>query len=170
MSIKLLIKIKFFQNLNDYCKKMDFSFWVAAFAIKHKLALNFGANISREFYSLLSKLEKNEMILELLDSPISVDAELLFLGEGVSYSYFGENININESLYSRMSRVQKFIQEILNNEVIEGLSIDIDAENTFDSQDFEKITIKVDEFVDTMVKLFEKNKQMTPTVRINFKK
>ena len=169
MSIKSLAKIICTKNLISMSNKMEFAFWLSSISIKYKLGLNVGANVSPEFYDSLGKLKENEIIIELLDSPISVNVELLFLGDGMAYSICDEKMNTSEPLLSRMNRVQNFFEELLDNKNIKSVSVDIDAENTFDYQEFDKMDIKISDFANTMVELFKKEDQWTPTVRIKFK-
>ncbi len=168
MSIKSLVRIDCTDNLSNIPTKMDFSFRLVSLGLKYKLGLDIGSNMSPKFYNLLKDAQQNEIIIELLDSPVSADADILFLGDGITLTLFGSKIDTSESLFSRMTRLQCFFKELLGNENVKGISVDIDALNTFDGQEFDKLDIKVSDFANTMVELFKKHDQWTPTVRINF--
>ncbi|MFH1461433.1 MAG: hypothetical protein ABIF12_00585 [bacterium] len=168
MSIKVLFKVLLKEDFLGLDKKIDLSFYFLSLAVKFRLGINLGGNIARVFWVKLEDLDKNVIIGELLDNPIDVNAENLFSGD-LPIDQEKKHLNlVYESLFSRMSRVQNFFQMILNDENISSISVDIDALNTFDYQDFKKITINTDQFVNTMIRLFEDNDQETPTVRINF--
>jgi len=170
MSIKILVKIELNEKYVGYDEIIDLSFFITELGVKYRIGSNFGGNIATVFSKILQDLKKNEVIFEITDDPMEINAENLFSGncdiaQGEEYIKL-----VYESLLSRMTRVQKFFEELLNNKNIKNIAVDIDALNTFDYQEFEKIKIKVSEFADRMVELFARHNQMTPTVRVYFVK
>ena len=168
MSTKVLIKLELMDDFIDLNKQIKISFDILSKALACGIALNFNSNIDSKFYELLKNIKKNEIMIELLDSPISIESDVLFLGDKVSYVFYGEKIDTSESLLSRMLRVQHFCELIFQTNKIKNIVMDIDALNTFDYQDFEKIEIKLSDFADKMVDLFAQHNQMTPTIRVYF--
>ncbi len=168
MSTAILVKIILKRDFIELDRKIDLSFNITGLGVKYKIGTNFGGNIAKNFSEILQNLNENEVLFELTDDPMDINAEALFLGDGISLTVCGYEVDTSESLLSRMTRVQKFFEEILANENVSGASIDIDALNTFDYQEFDKLDIKVSDFANTMVELFKKEEQWTPTVRINF--
>ena len=168
MSTKALVRLELVNEKITLKERIDFSFKITELGAKNKIGTSFGGNIATAFLDKIQKSGTNEIFFELTDDPIDVNAEVLFLGDGVRYFDCGKEIDTSKSLLSRMKRVQKFFEELLDNEDVKTLSVDIDALNTFDYQEFEVLNIKASDFANTMVKLFGENKQITPTVRINF--
>jgi len=168
MSTKILVRIELSDKYISLNKKIELSFFITGLGVKYTIGTNFGGNISGVFSDILKNLKNNEIIFELTDDPMDVNADILFLGDGVNY-FMGERmVDTSESLYLRMKRVQSFFEELSNKKNIKSISVDIDALDTFDYQEFEKIKMKVSEFVDRMVELFKQNDQITPTVRVYF--
>ncbi|KKP24383.1 MAG: hypothetical protein SZ59_C0002G0229 [candidate division TM6 bacterium GW2011_GWF2_28_16] len=168
MSIKILTKIIFSNNFVNLDQEINFAFYITKIGIQNKIGINCGGNIAKNFSDILKNSTQDEFIFEITDDPMDINSENLFSGDCPIDNSTEHVALVYESLESRMNRVQNFIQELLNNKDIKNISMDIDALNTFDYQEFETINIKVQDFTKTMIDLFEKHNQFTPTVRINF--
>ncbi|MBU4270174.1 hypothetical protein KJ644_01695 [Candidatus Dependentiae bacterium] len=168
MSIKILVKIELTEKNIILDEIIDLSFFITGLGIKYRIGTNFGGNIAPVFSKISQGLKKNEMIFEITDDPMDINAENLFSGD-CDISQGEEHIKlVYESLFSRMSRVQEFLENLLNNKKIKKLIVNVNALDTFDYQKFDKIEITVSEFTSKMVELFAQHNQMTPTVRIYF--
>ena len=170
MYTSVLVTVELFDKNISLDEKINLSFEITEIGIKNKIGTNFGGNIAKMFGCRDKNLKNNELLFELTDCPMDTQAVDLFSGDCPIDKNEKHVALVYESLFSRMNRVQKFFEELLNNKNIKSVSVDIDAENTFDYQEFEKIKIKVSEFADSMIELFEKNNRFTPTVRISFDK
>ncbi|MCG2755921.1 hypothetical protein L6269_00300 [Candidatus Dependentiae bacterium] len=170
MYTSILVKIEFIDKNIDLDKKIELSFEITNIGVKYKIGTNLGGNIAKPFIPVLQKLKNYELIFELTDCPMDTQTVDLFSGDCPTDNSEKHVALVYESLFSRMDRVQRFFEELLDNKNIKNVIVDIDAENTFDYQEFDKIRIKVSKFRDKMIELFEENNQFTPTIRIIFEK
>jgi hypothetical protein len=131
-------------------------------AIQNAFYISLGIEIFSGFTKKFANLP-GKILFELNDDPMDPNAECLFMGEGITSPSPG-NI-CEESLAKRMSRVQNFLVELLQSDLIHQITLNI---NFIDmgEDDFEIIEINVEDFAKTMLALYEKNENWTPVVRI----
>ena len=111
------------------------------------------------------------MLIELTDDPMDINAEDLFSGNCEIDKSSSHIVLVYESLFSRMTRIQSFFEELLKNKLIKNIILDIDALETNNEQNVsETIHLNIGEFCSLMIKLYKKENQFTPTVRIFFEK
>ncbi len=171
MSIKALVRLKLNNENINLDEKIDFSFEITGLAVKHKIGTNFGGNISSAFSDLLKSLKKDEILFELTDDPMDINAENLLSGECEIDTSTIHVALVYESLSSRMTRIQSFFEELLKNKLIKDITLDIDALETNNEYNvFETINLTIGEFCSKMLELYKKENQITPTVRIHLKK
>lgn len=166
MTTLSLMKIKldnYNYNYNYESKKeIDFAFKLVSIANKNRIGIKIAGNIWHGFRLRLDNtIGKNELLAELLDNPIVNYTEELFLGKG------GKNYN------QRMNRILNFLEGILNFKNVLKITLDIDAYDTEAEAIREKLPVynlKVNDFVNFMSELYDKNGQCIPTVRLVFTK
>lgn len=100
---------------------------------------------------------------------MDVNAECLFVGDGIGVYSEDLRVNTEESLSSRMLRVQKFLIELLELNDVKKITLDINALD-MDEDDFEIIEINAQDFCNTMINLYNQNDNWTPIVRLMLNK
>lgn len=145
-------------------QRTEIAFWMTKEAINNKIGINLGANVFCGWLDA-NKFDQNEVRFEITDDPLDINAEVLFLGDGIKYSVCDHEVDTSESLLSRMNRVQSFIEKLLQHplarKVILGIS-DEGGENDYD----EELECKVQDFSTTMIDLYKKSENWTPDVRL----
>lgn len=143
-------------------EEIDFCFFVARKAIEKKIGIKFWGNVSEQFRIGVENLQE-KIPFELLDNPMKVDAECLFVGDGVKVCVDGTRVDAGESLKSRMLRVQDFLDEVLKTKSIKEIVLDINIEN---KEHIETVDVRVNNFCSKMLKLYEQNNNRTPIIRV----
>lgn len=147
-------------------KQIGLSFLIVEQAAKNKIGIKIGGNVdpnyTKKFDNMMRKLP-----FELMDDPIDINAECLFIGNGIELDISGERIDFGESLPDRMLRVQNFLVELVKNSQVDQIILDINIE---EGDEFERIEIPVMDFRARMLSLYERESNWTPTVRLIIKK
>lgn len=162
MSLKVYGILKFADAELQINKQIELSFLIVESAAKNKMGVKVGGNVEQKnaerFKNLFDKLP-----FELTDDPIDINAECLFAGDGIQIRVSGTRVDSGEPLISRMSRVQNFLKELAENNTVDQIILDINIE---DGDEFETVEVNVDEFSETMIALYEKEGNWTPTIRL----
>ncbi len=165
MSIKVFGVAEFSNQKLPLAKKMESCFFVVEKATENKLGTRLGCNVASNFRDKFKNFI-GIIPIELTDNPLVANAESLFAGHGKTY--VGKaNVDSDESLSSRMMRIQNFICEVLKIEHINKITLDI---NVKDGDQFETIEIGINDFCRKMLELYEREENWTPTVRIRITK
>ena len=109
-----------------------------------------------------------EIPFELADDPTDVNAECLFTGDGIEMYSSGIRIDTGESLSSRMTRVQNFLENLLMSKLIKMITLDINFID-MDEDTVEIIEIKANDFCKKMIELYQHKDNWTPVVRVVIK-
>ena len=167
MSILVCGKLELNNANMPYEEKVDLSFLTVEKATKYKIGINLGDTIWNGFLKQCSG-SSEELPFELTDFPMSNVTEDLFWGKSVEFLNDEEKKHIDhieETLFSRMMRVQNFADELLKTKLINKVILDVDAID-IDYNDIEVIEINVNDFCKKMIELYEHGENWTPTVRV----
>jgi hypothetical protein len=150
--------IEFYRNLS-LKERVDFSFRSVELATNNLIGIKLGWNVSIDFRREFGGAT-NIVPFELIDNPLTNVAEELFVGDGISIFENEKRVDSGESLHLRMARVQNFLNGVTIREI---KSITLHIDSGFE----EEILIKkgISEFKDEIVRMFESNKNLTPTVK-----
>ena len=155
MDSKALIKIELNKEIT-LDEQINLSFQITKLAAKNKIGTNFGGNIAQSFSHRLKNLKKNEILFELTDDPMDIDATELFMGAGFpDYS-------------KRMQNIQIFLKTLFLDKIIFKLTLDINPYATeVETIEFKVpiINIKVNDFCSKIFELQEKIFHQAPQVR-----
>ncbi len=146
-------------------EEIDFCFLTTKKAIKNKLGIKFGGNVSEQFASKTEN-KKMQIPFELVDNFMVSNANCLFVGEGIKVSIDGIRIDNGESLKSRMSRVQNFFVELLQADKVSDVILYV---NTKYEDKSEPINVEIDHFCDKILELYNQNNNLTPAVKMIMK-
>ena len=119
----------------------------------------------KHYHNGCSNEYSKKIYFELTDDPMDINAECLFAGDNVTVKVNDVQINNEESLASRMIRVQNFLEELLKIKNTIRIILDIDALN-IDENLIDIIKINVKDFQSKMIDLYKLNNNWEPTVRI----
>ena len=109
MSIKAFGTLEFYSKENlDIIKS---SFEIVVLSANHGIGINLGGNVNSY---LDYKTENTYIKYELLDNPLDVNAQGLFMGDGIEYLVNGESIDNGESLEYRLKKIQKLFKDMIN--------------------------------------------------------
>ena len=140
MSIKAFGVLELSNNNLPLEEEIQIFFGVVENAIKNKFGVNLGGNVSSSFRKSIKNLSE-KIPFELIDNPMDVNATGLFAGNGI---HIGDiRVDTGESLSSRMSRVQNFLNEVLKIQHVNKIVLDIDIES---GDEFETIKVSVNNF------------------------
>ncbi len=149
-------------ELNDvaaYSKKVRLSFLVAEKATKYKIGIKFGKNIFTGFRKKYKEGTKR-MLFELTDDPMAINADNLFAEEYAPEA----DVDFDDRLFPRMLRMQNFLEEVLKIEAVNKVVLDLNIDNEVK---FETMVTDVNNFCNTMLKLYEEKKDFwMPTEKI----
>ena len=149
-------------------RRDQISFFTVEAATKNRIGIKLGINVFPGFLKKF-KVLSGKILFELIDDPMDVNAECLFMGNGIGV-YSGDlRVNSDESLASRMLRVQKFLIELLKLNDIKKITLNINALD-MGEDDFETIEINVQNFCNTMINLYKQNDNWTPVVKLMLNK
>jgi len=168
MNIKIfgileLLNINFSSREKIIKEEVVMSFLLVEIATKNRLGIKLGGNV---FSGFLKKFENlsSKMPFELTDDPIDINAECLFIGDKIKIYVNETRMDIGESLLSRMSRVQNFLNDLLKVKHFNKILLDINIES---GDEFETIKVKINDFCSKMLELYKQNENWTPTVQID---
>jgi hypothetical protein len=140
--------------------RAELSFKASEIATRNRIGIKLGYNVWPNYYKEFKGMH-NYMPFELLDDPQTNVAETLFSGNGIElYSPEGR-VDTGESLASRMHRVQLFLKEILNIDIVRGTILYIDG----DVSEEAVAEIKASNFQKTMLELYKKENGWAPTLK-----
>jgi hypothetical protein len=145
-------------------EKIALSFQVNTMATKNKIGIKFGWNVPPDFRKDY-KGQSNVIPFELVDNPMTNVAEILFGGDGVTVKEMGKRVDTGESLELRILRVQKFLEEILQNNIVREITLHIAEE--LDEE--ETLEIKPGDFKEKLIGMYSHDKTWTPSVKIIIK-
>lgn len=163
MSVKVFGYLEFLNSNLEINDLVKMSFLMTSIATQNRIGIKLGGNVSLVFEERLKDLNKLTITFELTDDPLDINAEVLFSGEGVANYVQGSRIDLGETLSSRMTRVQKFLYELLKSKNVSNIILDINIE---EGDEFETINISVDNFCTKMLELYKQEENWTPSVRI----
>jgi hypothetical protein len=143
------------------------SFSIVEIATKNRLGIKLGGNVSLSFMKKFKDLSE-KILFELMDDPMDLNAECLFTGDGIEMYSSGIRIDTGESLSSRMTRMQNFLENLLMSKLIKKITLDINFID-MDEDTVEIIEIKADEFCKKMIELYQHKDNWTPVVRVVIK-
>jgi len=162
MSIIIYGALEFKDENLQLDKRIEVSFDFVQCAIKNKIGIKVGGNTNQILLKNIKDM-KNKLAFELTDDPIDTTAECLFAGNGIKIQISDVRIDSGESLASRMTRLQNFFREMLENIIIKRIDLRVNIE---DGDEYETILVNADDFCNTIVALYEQENNWTPTVRI----
>ena len=163
MSLKVLGILEFNNEL-ELKTEVELSFLISTIALQNKFGINLGGNIFPGFLKIGNEYSK-KIYFELTDDPMDINAECLFAGDNVTVKVNDVQINNEESLASRMIRVQNFLEELLKIKNTIRIILDINALNIDESlTDIIKINVK--DFQSKMIDLYKLNNNWEPTTRV----
>ena len=108
-------------------------------------------------------IDKNTIPFDITDDPLDVNADCLFGGDGVKMYVRGYRVDNGETLANRLLKLQNFFHKILSSEKIIKIILNI---NFGKGEDHDLFVLKVEQFQDEILKLYEKNNNWTPLLRI----
>lgn len=161
MSTKVFGFLELADNKLRISEQIDLAFIMVECATKNRIGIKVGGNLAQKEIQKYGNL-LNKLPFELMDDPMDINAECLFSGEGIEIRNFEVRVDLAETLVSRMSRVQGFLQEMLINRAVEKIILDINIE---EGDEFKTFGISAIEFSEKIVKLYEQERNWTPTVR-----
>lgn len=131
MSFKLH-GVYIFENSINLQEQIDLSFLVALKAIQNKIGIKQGGNVD---LCVINKrgIKQNEISFELTDDLLDINAECLLIGDGVRVNVGGTKISNEESLCSRMLRVQNSHFAPFNNKKLQFCCKYLDTTNSYPS-------------------------------------
>ncbi len=142
-----------YHKFNNYLKIEDFSFNIQKIANYNKIGINLNGNISANIRTILNFKTKNCIFFELTDSPLTFNADILFGLDSIEHYNFNEKVSRDESLKTRMDRVQNFLEGILANKNVLYINLYINC-LIVDQSDIPDIKIiKVTDFCTTIVEI-----------------
>lgn len=136
------------------------SFEITNIAVENRIGILVGGNAVFELPQEPSA-KNGELQFRLLDDPMTNVAEILFSGDGVKITHSGLRVDTGERLDSRMSRVQKFLEEVMNLALVKKVNLHINS--GFGEESIEEI--KVGDFKTRIIDMFHKGDNWTPTVK-----
>ncbi len=160
MSIKAFGSFRF-----DTDKRLDMtesSFNITSLAIKYKFGIKLGGNAT-SYLVEPTALENRKILYELIDDPMDVNAQCLFSGDNIEVSVNGKRVDTGENLRSRLLRVQHFFGEIIERLYVNKIVLNLNIEK---GDEFETIEISVNDISDILLRLYEREGNWTPTVRV----
>ena len=139
---------------------INLSFQATMLATRNCIGIKLGVNTTPEFY-LQFKQTQNYLPFELVNNPLTNVADVLFIGDCIKLHVNDKRVDYGESLNSRMSRVQRFLDDILHIEIVERIILHIDGDVGEESE----IEIQVSDYTNIMLELYMKENNYTPTVK-----
>jgi len=137
------------------------SFRVSRIAYENRVGCKMGGNVSQEVINnYKEEIGEQIIIFELLDTPLDNTADDLFCYQ--TYGGAGESM-----LSQRMSKVEKFLKEILEDDVISTITIDI---NYLEGIREEVIRVKVRDFAKKITSLYIEESIYVPVIRVKISK
>jgi len=139
------------------------SYELISLAIKYQFGLNLAGNATFQFNDKGYKINRNHLLYDIVDDPISNTSTVLFSGD--EYKIFSGRLRIDkgESLHSRMNRIEKFCINVLQLECIDKIILDINTEH---EEEFPTVYLKADEFEETLIKIYKENDNWEPITRL----
>jgi len=161
MSISVFGQIKC--NTEDFCLFEEIAFYLTSIASSNKIGLNLNFNISQNSKNKCDFVKKNIIYFEMSDSPLSDNAEWLFIGKNLELPFCINGEYKKETFSYRMNKIQRFLNEIFYNKYI--LEVNMDINHLFGEPQLE-FRIKPEEFVETMELAYSEEDFEPPIIRI----
>jgi len=144
-------------------EKVLLSFILSEFATEANIGLQQGGNARFQNLSHPEDTGKDAITFDITDDPLDINADCLFGGDGVAMCVGGERVDNGDSLAYRLLRLQNFFAKALSNNKVLKIILNVNFER---EEEFNLVTIKVDEFQDEMIRLYEENSNWTPSLKI----
>jgi hypothetical protein len=148
----------------DISKQVDIAFDLTLKAADNRIGIKMGGNVSEKVYNRFSS-QSTSLLFEIMDDPISDNAEWLLDNDGQVYvndSLLGEG----DSLSSRLERIQTFLHYALNISCVTKILLDVDYH--FFDDETEIHDIRISKFAEFMLELYNRNLYFVPTSRFIF--
>lgn len=143
--------------------KIALSFVFSQFATEARIGLEQGGNAGFQNLNHPEDIDRNTIAFDITDDPLDINADCLFGGDGVEM-YIGDNrVDNGEDLASRLLKLQDFFCKVLSNEKILKIILNI---NFGKGAEHEFTIVKVGNFQNEMQKLYEKNDNWTPSLKL----
>lgn len=141
-------------------EKMKFAFEATKVASENEIGIILGWNVSSDLREEFRNAS-NILPFEIVDDPTTNIAEELFSGDGVRLFVEHKRVDKGETLDSRMTRVQRFLQQVLQIKTVKGVILHV-------SEGFgEEVVLEtsVDGFKDKILGMYTHGRTWTPTVK-----
>lgn len=142
-----------------------FSFQITKIASENLLGIKLGWNVFPDFRKEFEG--RSEFVpFELIDSPLSDVAHILFSGDVARLSENKQKVDSRETLDSRMNRVQTFILEVFKIKIVEETVLHIDS--GFGEEQY--MEVKANDFTKTVLGLYTHGRTWEPSVKFTLKR
>jgi hypothetical protein len=140
-------------------ENISLAFKIIIIAAKYNIAIDLGARVKPWVYERFKKLEfsPNSLPFQLTNHSLDPNVNALFTGEGNEVL----EESWDESLESRMERIQEFIEETLCIKLIKRIIFYIDP--GYNNENV--LIINANEFKSKIIELFLLNNNMTPNIK-----
>lgn len=142
--------------------KIAVAYTLIDLSVKHRVGFKLGGNATRSPSNDLTKSRKG-ICFDLMDDPLDVNAERLFIGDGIKLIVCGQQVDENEPLCSRMHNIQCLLSSILVLKEVENIELSVNVE---DGDIVQMLAINVKDFASIMLTMYERGNNWTPTIKL----
>ncbi|MBT3363084.1 MAG: hypothetical protein HN929_02090 [Chloroflexi bacterium] len=145
-------------------ERNELAFKTSTMAMMNRIGIRMGMSMWQLYYDEY-KDRSDCLPFELIDDPITNDAQVLFIGDNVKLGFFnGHEItrfDSGEPLYFRMSGLQKFLEEALDIDEVTTIFLYIDSDY---GEEF-TVSVKAADFKESILELYEQYENEIPTIK-----
>ena len=145
--------------------RVKLGFDATKMASENGIGVILGGNVASDLWEQF-EAKPSALPFEIVDDPISNVAQETFAGDEVKVLVQHRRVDKGESLDSRMTRVQRFLERLLQIEIVKQVVLHI-------SEGFGEETvveIAAGEFKSTVLDMYKREKNWTPTVKFVLRK
>jgi hypothetical protein len=142
--------------------EIKIAYKLISLSVEFEIGLHLGGNSTFQSNNN-GELEYKQTPFNFSDDPLDNNAECLFVGDGIEVTIDDVRVDFEESLEKRMLKLQNFFKKALAIDFLTHFELNVNIE---DGDSFETISIGVDEFKEEMIRLYEKEGNWTPIVKL----